>query len=378
MKNINFHHTVDAGWSCAEFPKLDAPTTAVLVFGAPKHPDLADRLTELREAFPTSIILGCSTAGEIRDMELCDNSLSVSVMRFEHTSLRVASASLDAGSTAAADQLCEQLAGQGLRALLVLSPWMGVNGTEMAASFARNLPPDARVVGGMAADGHRFERTWVIDGDAAVSHRVTAMGFYGDRFRLGCGTGAGWSPFGPERVVTRSQGNVLHTLDGKPALDIYERYLGDLAADLPMSALLFPLSINRPGREQRDLVRTVLDIDRDARTMTFSGDIPQGARASMMRCHVDDLVDGAESATAQANAALGDASSDRLAIVVSCVGRRLVMKHRAEEELEAVGETLADGTPVTGFFSYGELAPAEGSVCELHNETMTLGLFSEA
>ena len=230
MISHSFQYTTESGWSCESFPDLDSPSTVVLVFGASHHPDLALQLTGLREAYPSSVLMGCSSAGEIWGEDVYDDTLSVAVMRFDHTPLRFVSAPLIEGDSAGAGALlAESLAAEDLKAVLVLSPGLGVNGSLLTQAFNQSLSPTVRVVGGLAADGDRFEKTWVIEGGQAVSDRITAVGFYGDHVCVGSGSGAGWDPFGPERRITRSEGNVLFELDGQPALAVYERYLGDLA-----------------------------------------------------------------------------------------------------------------------------------------------------
>jgi hypothetical protein len=181
--------------------------------------------------------------------------------------------------------------------------------------------------------------------------------------------------------VTRSEGNVLFELDGKPALDLYERYLGDEADGLPGTALLYPLKIWQNDRPDTDLVRTVLAIDREARSMTFAGDIPQGWAAQLMRGNHERLVAGAEQAATLAMAGLAAPAGDgdSLALLVSCVGRRLLMGQRTADEVDAVQRRLGPQVRCIGFYSYGELAPrASTGVCELHNQTMTVTVLTEA
>jgi hypothetical protein len=176
-------------------------------------------------------------------------------------------------------------------------------------------------------------------------------------------------------VVTRAQGNVVEELDGEPALDLYERYLGDLAAGLPSSGLLFPLSIS-DGPQGEALVRTMLAVDHQARTITFAGDVPQGWTAQLMKADIDRLVDGAAQAATD-TAAMCDVVGECLAVAVSCVGRRLVLKGRVEEELEVAVESLPDGAHLVGFYSYGEISPLTSGRCDLHNQTMTLTTLAE-
>jgi hypothetical protein len=262
--------------------------------------------------------------------------------------------------------------------VFVLSDGLCVNGTSLVDGLARHLPPGVAITGGLAGDGSRFGRTSVLDRHQPEANRICAVGFYGERLRIGHGCDGGWSDFGPERRITRSEGNVLFELDGKPALDLYKTYLGERAAGLPGTALLFPLSVRREGDGQETLVRTILGVDEESRSMTFAGDMPQGGLARLMRANTDKLIASAGEAARQA--ALGaSASDDTLVISVSCVGRRLVLGERTDEEVETVLDNAPQRASHVGFYSYGEISPAvPGGASELHNQTMTVTVFSEA
>jgi hypothetical protein len=206
---------------------------------------------------------------------------------------------------------------------------------------------------------------------------VVAIGLYGERLQVNSGCDGGWLDFGPQRRITRSRGNVLHELDGKPALDLYKEYLGDLAAGLPGSALLFPLSIRRPGGSGGPLVRTILGIDEAERTMTFAGDVPEGHEARLMRATDDSLIGSAAKAVKQALQGM-PAGQGRLVVSVSCVGRRLMLGERTEEEVELIAESTSADVAHVGFYAYGEIAPgADGGGCMLHNQTMTVTVYAE-
>jgi hypothetical protein len=208
---------------------------------------------------------------------------------------------------------------------------------------------------------------------------VTAVGFYGDHIRLGHGSKGGWDKFGPERQVTKSIGNVLYELDGRPALGLYKEYLGDRASGLPATGLLFPLAIRTSQAEGKVLVRTILAVDEATQSMTFAGDIPEGVFAQLMRANFDRLIQGAsEAATLTFDHHNGSYSdSPTLSIAISCVGRRLVLGERTEEEIEATLEILPKGSRQIGFYSYGEISPYKSGACDLHNQTMTLTTIAE-
>jgi hypothetical protein len=364
-------------------PAPDDRVTLVLVFGGSSMLDDPAPIEQLVARYPLAHVTGCSTAGQIVGDGVSDGSLAVAVVRFDRTRLVTVSEPVPAADESfdVGMRLAERLrtAEPELGAVLVLSDGLGVNGSALAAGLVRGTDAQVPIFGGLAADDDRFERTWVlVDGVPRGGH-VTAVGLAGPALALGHGSQGGWEAFGPVRRVTRSTGNVLHELDGEPALDLYERYLGERAAGLPATALLFPLAVRAPGTGGRTVVRTVLGVDRATRSMTFAGDVPTGSTAQLMTGGLDRLVDGAgaaAAAAAAAPAARGSAGTT-LALAVSCVGRRLVLGRRTEDELEAVLAHVAPGTASVGFYSYGELAPAEAGSCDLHNQTMTVTTIAE-
>ena len=371
-------HFANGAWS-APIPAWDGPETVVLAFASPAYAEQPAVLADLAAAFPRSAVIGCSTSGEIDHTAVVDDRIVVAVVRFEKTRVRRASTSLGSvgESLAAGRRLAEALAAEDLRSVLVLSEGLSVNGSDLARGLRDGLAPGVIVTGGLAGDGDRFGKTWVLDEGEARSGRVVAVGLYGDAVRVTHGSRGGWDPFGPERVVTGAEGNVLFTLDGRPALALYKEYLGQRAAELPASALLFPLAIRGPDQLDNTVARTILVVDEASQSMTFAGHIPVGHYAKLMRANFDRLVLGAQAAGAAAGSLDGGHSGPLLSIAVSCVGRRLVLGERTEEEAEATLAALPEGAEQIGFYSYGELSPLASGSCELHNQTMTLTVWSE-
>lgn len=362
-------------WS-EPFSELDSPRTLVLVFGATEYLDDPEAVREIAATYPSSHIIGCSSSGEIHGDLIYDGSLSVAVARFDSTEVRSTVAPIAQETSAEAGrELASGLVADDLASVLVLSPGLGVNGTDLVEGLNEVLGADVLVTGGLAGDADRFERTWtIVDGKPAEGF-VSAVGFYGDSISVGHGSQGGWDKFGPERIVTRSRDNILYELDGEPALDLYKTYLGDLAADLPASGLLFPLALREDETSEKQLVRTILGVDEQAQALLFAGDIPVGHRAQLMQANFDRLLGGAEEAATLAGGkgALGP----HLTVAISCVGRRLVLGERAEDEIEAIRSALPDDSHQVGFYSYGELSPYGDGTCDLHNQTMTLTVIAE-
>jgi hypothetical protein len=294
-------------------------------------------------------------------------------MKFEYTSIRLAVDDLSQHNDASGvgSRLAGQLQQDDLRAVMVLSDGLLVNGSRLVAGLSSCLSADVVITGGLAADGDRFVQTWVwANGDMRPGH-VCALGLYGERLHIGHGSRGGWDVLGPEREVTRSKGNVLYELDGQPALDLYKKYLGDRAHGLPSTGLLFPLAIRNEEESDGNTVRTILGVNKRDHSITFAGDISQGSLVRLMRANFDRLIDGAADAAAAINIK-GNEKEPILSVAISCVGRRLVLGPRTEEEIEAALDGMPRGTQQIGYYSYGEISPLASGRCDLHNQTMTL------
>ena len=357
-----------------------ADADLILTFGGDGDFDAAPALTSLRNAHADARLIGCSTAGEIFGMEVSDATLSAIALKFNATPIDVQWVKVEdfPCSAAAGAQLARQLSPDGLKHVLVMSP-MGSASTAVNSPGAcgKILPTGVPVTGGLAGDADRFGRTQVYVDDLISTGIIACVGFYGDAITTGYGSLGGWDVFGPDRIITRSEGNVLYELDGESALALYKQYLGDYAEDLPGSGLLFPLNIQSEHEDER-VVRTILGVDEDAQSLIFAGDMPQGARAQLMRANFDRLIDGATGAATICQNQDDTPEQWQFALLVSCVGRRMVLGQRVEEELEGVCEVLGEQVPLIGFYSYGELAPfVKGDTCRLHNQTMTITTFAE-
>ena len=353
---------------------MDSARTLLLVFSAPSYFAATAPFRELVAAFPRSHILGCSTAGGIIGDRVLDESIVVGVVQLEKTDLRQTSRAVDGASlSVACEEMARALDAPDLAGVLVLCGGVGLNGSDIPRGFCRGLSGRVPIAGGLAADDDRFGRTWILADGAPRAGAVSAIGLYGSSVRVGHGSRGGWDIFGPERLVTRSRANVLYELDGKPALDLYRKYLGERAAGLPASALLFPLAV-RATRQDPLVVRTVLAIDETERSLTFAGDIAEGSLSLLMRANLERLIAGAAAA---GESAVLVREGPVCSIAISCVGRRLVLGQRAEEELEAALELLPPQTQQLGFYSYGEISTAGFSGCDLHNQTMTLTTLGE-
>ena len=352
----------------------------VLYFGSREM--LADgaRYQELRANFPKACLMGCTTGGQIHGDEL-DDDLNAIALRFDTTKIRAASVEIsDAGdSRRCGEEIGRKLAAGDLAGVFVLSDGLNVNGSELVSGINAQIG-DVSITGGLAGDGAQFVETLVGIDSPPRKRMIAAIGFYGKSIKIGHGSAGGWDVFGPKRQISRAKGNVLLELDGRPALDLYAKYLGeDEVKGLPGSALLFPLQISDPKRPDHQIVRTVLAVDCDTKSMTFAGDMPEGWVAQLMKGSFNRLANGAGDAAQQARDGLeGCRDNNGVAILISCIGRRLLMGQRALDEVEAAGAALGSKLRRLGFYSYGEISPhAVSGICELHNQTMTVTTITE-
>ena len=350
----------------------------VLVFAERTLLEQNEFISKLQSSFPVSKIITCSSAGEINHSLIQEESAVCSTMSFDKTptdfsvkNIKDYSNSFSLGEAAA-----KGLKQENLKYILVISDGSLVNGDDLLKGIQQGTDPSVLISGGVAGDGTRFQKTLVgLDGDIKEGN-VVLMGLYGDHIRVGSSAYGGWDIYGPERMITRSESNILYDIDGKNALELYKQYLGKYTEGLPASALLFPISI-KAKNETAYVVRTILSIDETNKTMCFAGNVAEGSEVRFMKSNFDRLINAASDAGAEAISNMGDYPVD-MALLVSCVGRKLVLTDRTDEEVEAVLDKMSDKSSVIGFFSYGEFAPQKGNEkTQLHNQTMTVTTFTE-
>lgn len=375
MKINQARREKNGNWEFNQKSKLARPL--VFVFGDRFILESEGIYEEIRELFPDGELVFGSTSGEIMETHVYDETITLTAIEFEKTQFKIVHENvsdfvdIEKMGRAIADQFDKT----GLRHLFIVSDGSFVNGSGLIEGLESDKSFNATITGGLCGDGARFEKTLTSYNESPKQGEVVAIGFYGDSLEVSYANYGGWTPFGPERTITKSVGNILYEIDGQPALDLYKTYLGEKAKELPQAALLYPLTVQQSENEE-PLVRTILNIDEEANSMILAGDVPVNSKVQLMMCTMDDIAEGASNA---AEYAMRDRKkSPELAILVSCVGRKLVLAGRTEEEIEEVMDIVGDQAKITGFYSYGEMAPFAGkNECLLHNQTMTLTLMSE-
>lgn len=358
--------------------KIELKNPLVLVFANRYLLEDENVIADIRKQFPYEHIVFGSTSGEIICCNVNDNSISVTAIEFEKSTFVVKSGSVldyDKKAKPLGEALYNEMPKENLKHLFVLSEGSFVNGSSLISGLEENIGNTVSITGGMCGDDARFEKTVASYKENPKEGEVILIGFYGETLDITFASFGGWLPFGPERKITKSKGNILFEIDDMPALDLYKKYLGDKASELPQASLLYPLNVTPEGKDE-PVVRTILSINTDNNSMVLAGDVPVNSRVQLMMASIDGIAEGAQHA---AEIAMENRKSKpQLALIVSCIGRKLMMNQRVEEEIEQVKEIIGDDIAIAGFYSYGEMAPFNGkSACELHNQTMTLTLISE-
>lgn len=377
MKIIQAYKNIDQGWTYIH-PKQKLINPLVLVFASRMLLEKAEIIQEIRNEFPYEHIIFGSTSGEIIDAKVLDDSITVTVIQFDKSKFEIKTENIhnhQKDSKKLGISLYEKIPQKDLKHLFVISDGSFINGSSLIAGLEENHQQSIPISGGMCGDGAKFEKTLASYKEDPKEGEVVLIGFYGDTLEISFASFGGWSTFGPERIITKSSGNILFEIDEQPALDLYKKYLGDKAKELPKIALLYPLNITFEGKKEA-VVRTILRINNENASLILAGDVPENAKLQLMMASVDGIVEGARIAAKQAMK--GRKNSPEIALLVSCVGRKLVMNQRVEEEIEEVQKIIGNKAAIIGFYSYGEMSPfSENLFCDLHNQTMTLTLISE-
>lgn len=363
-------------------PLKAAAPTLILAFGHARFFAGGDLGKFLRAQFPHCLVIGCSTAGEIAGGAVYQGTLVLTAAHFKPDELVLAQAPIAdaATSRATGESLGQALRAQGAAAVFVLAPGLNINGSDLVAGMSAALGDQVPVTGGLAGDDVKFEKTYTLHNENVTFDTVVALGLKGQAAQLAYGSQGGWKAFGPERRVTRASGNILYELDGKPALQLYKEYLGDKAKDLPAAGLFYPFIVVADAAGHAGVIRTILNIDEHAGSLIFAGNMPTGATVRLMHAKTEGLISGAAQACQEAAEQLRQrAAPARLGILISCVGRKLVMGDDVDEEVGVIHAALGDAAVLTGFYSYGEISPFQGLAKKphLHNQTMTVTLFGD-
>ncbi|MDI9340738.1 MAG: FIST N-terminal domain-containing protein [Sediminibacterium sp.] len=349
----------------------------ILIFGSRLNLLESDLyLEQLKESFPKAHIVSCSTSGNIMQDRLTENSITASAIEMEATSVKTYEYDIKGlNAYILGAKIAASIQQENLNSLLVLLDAGEINGGYLMDGFNSVYEGKIPIFGGFAGDDVRFEKQVVGLNSLPSSNKIVLVAFYGSNLKVSHGSKGGWEVFGPERIVTKSEAQKVFELDGKKILSLYKEYLGDKAKDLPSSALLYPICIKDKTSNEL-VVRTIQALNEEEQSISFFSNVPKGSIIQLMRASFDKLIDGAGES---ANESLRDGMANPdFALLISCVGRKLVLGPKTEDEIYETIKVLGSAPRIAGFYSYGELSPVVGDKsCKLHNQTMTITTFKE-
>lgn len=379
MKTVQLKKTTTSNWEYLS-KKIPLQNPLVLVFGNRFMLESETILAEVTSLFPNGEFVFGSTSGDITSQSVDTESITITAIEFEKSKFEIKTANVLANNTKinsyqTGKKLIEQFSQEGLKHVFIVSEGSFINGSQLTLGMNSATENNVLITGALCGDAARFEKTIASYNELPKTGEIVAIGLYGETLDISFSINGGWTPFGPERIVTKSKANILYELDNQPALDLYKKYLGDKSKELPGAALLYPLKV-KSTNEKQSIVRTILNINEEENSMILAGDILKNSRVQLMMTNVDNIVEASEQAATQALQSRN--TVPELAILVSCIGRKLVLDQRVEEEIEEVIEVVGKNTTICGLYSYGEIAPFSGEQnCQLHNQTMTITLISE-
>ncbi len=366
----------------------------LIVFSSVKY-NQQKMLDGVRSVAPSALLVGSSTSGEITTQgPLKEKSVVVMAIKspdisyFAGVGENIAANPRTAGKVAA-DKVKEQAKAQGgkdLKAFLMFPDVLVGNGADIVRGVLDSLGAHFPVVGGASGDDFAFKKTYQYANDTIYSGAVVGLGMSGN-FKIGIGVKHGWIPVGKPLIVTKSAGSVIHEIDGKPAIKIYEDYFGEDEAKvlrtetLAKLAITYPLGMKVAGSDEL-LIRDPITVDEKG-SITCAAEIPEGSEIRLMVGSRDEAIKMAKVAAKSAVEQL-DGSTPKAVIIFNCIARNKLFGDRSGDEIKAIQEAIGVNVPLIGFYTYGEQAPLGGEVKNIekcnsafHNETVVVCVLAD-
>lgn len=358
----------------------------LIVLGSPRfdHKQLLAGIISVAGDVP---MVGGSTAGEISGSGISNES--VVIMALGSDTLDFATGiGLDmsqdetACGVALVDDFRHRISIKEASSLLIFPDGMGGDGLKVIDGLQSVMGTGFEIVGGYLGDGEDFRTTFQYFNGKVYNNAMPGLLICGKAgFRTGIGVRSGFESIGNRFYCTAAEGNIVKEFDNERALDLYKEFLGDERFQrLPGICLEYPFGliddkVSIAGKEYFQL-RCCLAVDHEKGSITLAASIPEGRAITLTTASRGDIINGAKLAAEQAKESLKDAKPEAI-LMFSCVGRKLILGRRTQEEVAVVKEVLGKDVPLIGFYTYGEIGPIdktreELSVSKFHNETVVL------
>jgi hypothetical protein len=384
----NNKESFEAGQEAASeaLSKHGGTPEVLIVFGSPRfdHGQLLAGIMSVTGDIP---MVGGTTAGEISISGF--STQSVVIMALSSDTLDFATGigmnmSQDEAACAVAlvDDIRHKISIKEALSLLIFPDGMGGDGVKVIEGLHSVLGTGFEIVGGYLGDDENFETTFQYFNGKVYKNAIPGLLICGKKgFRTGIGVRSGFESIGNRFYCTDAEDNVVKKFDNEPALDLYKELLGEERSKrLPGVCLEYPFGLidekaSIAGKEYFQL-RCGLVVDHEEGTIALAASIPEGSAITLTAASRGDIINGAKLAAEQAKESLKDARPQAI-LMFSCVGRKLVLGRRTQEEVAVVKKILGEDVPLIGFYTYGEIGPIdkmkeELAITKFHNETVVL------
>jgi hypothetical protein len=346
----------------------------LVVFCADGH-ELAELIAGIKEHAAAVPLIGCTTAGEISPYGPADGGVVVTALGGPGFSVRTGHGRSSEGGPraagAAAAACMSDATDDGNRILMLLTDGVIGDKQEIVRGVNEVVGAGTPLVGGCAGDGMKMEKTFQFDGFEVISEGVVAASISSDG-PIGIGWRHGWERVGEPMLVTRTSGDRVEEIDDGPALDVYLERLDapeevrSGSAEFTRWARTHPLGLGRRPTGQEP-VRCVNEAGFEDRSLGCTTAVPEGGMAWFMHGDSDSILRSAQGSCKDAVEALGGEAPIGI-VAFDCIGRRGVLGEEGiEAEVERIKET--GQAPVSGFYTYGEIARRRG-VNAFHSQTL--------
>lgn len=358
----------------------------LIVFGACRF-DHRKLLAGIRSITGDIPMVGGTTAGEISTSGFSKQSavimaLSSPILDFTTSIGLNMSKDEKACSVSLARKIRRKKAVKNAVSLLIFPNGMGGDGVKVIEGLHQVMGTNIEIIGGYLGDDERFENTFQYYNGKVYKDAIPALLISGENgFETGIGVRSGFESIGNRFYCTDSENNIVKKFDEERALDLYREFLGEERSKrLPGICLEYPFGlidekVSIAGKDYFQL-RCGLTVDREEGTITLAASIPKGSALTITTASRGEIINGAKLAALQAREALKNTVPQAI-LMLSCVGRKLVLGRRTQEEVDAVKEILGEDVPIIGFYTYGEIGPIdkmreELAITRFHNETVVL------
>lgn len=320
-------------------------------------------------------ILGSTTAGEILDEEILEHEAVVMLLNLDKSYFKIACKA--SKNTYQAARELAQLAKESFQnpSMIIVSSGITIDADKIITGI-KDIAPDMPLFGGLAGDDLTMKASYVFSNQFESDGGLISLVIDSDKVKVTGLATSGWDNIGVEKTITRSEGNVVYTIDDEPAVDVFVKFfqftdsIYNSAEIVAMNFAQYPLQLKKDNGNT--VLRSPLMVDIEKRALIFAGSVPQGSRVQFSVPPGFDLIDK----TTERASALKDTMAEPDAIVLfSCKARHLALGPIMEDEAGKLRALW--NKPLIGFFTYGEIGTAKDAVCDFHNATCSMVLMEE-